>query len=87
MTASHDSLLELFLELRQSRPPIYLADEFGHWKEAIGQVLAAVHSPSQRWAMMILVASDINASTPGPWSDRAFMELEEAVHRAVGVRV
>lgn len=60
-----DSLLELFESVRRDRPPIYLADEWAHWLDAIGKVLAAFPTEARRWAAAVLVANDLVRAMPG----------------------
>jgi hypothetical protein len=81
MTASHDSLLELFMELRRSRPPVYLANEWASWLQAIGQTIAALRMPERRWAWT-LIASNLSLSMPGLPLAMAFGVVGNAVRNA-----
>jgi hypothetical protein len=76
-----DSLHLLFQETRQSRPPVWQADEWQNWLQAIGQVIAAFPSRERQWAVAALVANDLVVAMPGLSLPVAYHVVEEAVQR------
>jgi hypothetical protein len=77
-----DSLVDIFSDLRHSRPPVWDCDARLAWFAAIGQVLAAMHDPARQWACKILIASDLATSLPGMPIDLAFVVVQQAVNKA-----
>jgi hypothetical protein len=59
-----DVLLDMVDELRRTRPPIYQADEWRLWIDAMGQTIAAFPTERQ-WAVTALVANDLVVAMPG----------------------
>ena len=84
MTGAHDSLVLLFMEIRQQRPPVYLADEWQRWLAAMGQTIAAFPTPERRWAAIVLIADDLVRAMPGLALDLAYGTVDEAVRQASG---
>jgi hypothetical protein len=77
-----DSLLEVLMELRRDRPPVWDCDARLEWFEAIGQVISAMHDPARQWAAKVLIASDLATSMPGLPLALAFGVVENAVRNA-----
>ena len=82
MIPPHDSLLVLLDDVRASRPPIWQADEWGRWLQAIAQCIAAVPTAERRWACCVLVAQDLSTAMPGMPMSVGYGVVEAAVRKA-----
>ena len=82
MIGAHDSLVLLFMETRQARPPVYLPDEWQSWLTAMAQVITAFPTPERRWAAIVLIADDLARALPGTPLDLAFVVVQRAVNKA-----
>lgn len=77
-----DVILDMLAELRQTRPPVYDADRWRTWLDAIGQTIAALPTVERRWAATTLVAGDVVAAMPGLCLWEAYGTIERAVYAA-----
>lgn len=75
---SRDILIDMFDELRRTRPAVYLADEFLLWYSAVGQTIAAFPTEERRQACCLLVANDLCRAMPG-------LSLASSVHWVLAV--
>jgi hypothetical protein len=75
-----DVLIDMIDELRATRPPCYLADEWQAWLNAIGQAITALPTQAQRWAATILVANDLVQAMPGLPLSVAFVRVQAAIY-------
>jgi hypothetical protein len=83
---THDSLMVLLDDIRASRPPCYLADEWTRWLQACAQCLLALPTEERQWAASVLVAGDIMQASPGIPMALAYGIVQEAMQRAAQVR-
>lgn len=60
-----DALVQMVDDLRASRPMIAQADEWARWERGIVQAIAALPTPEQQWASVVLVAQDLVQAMPG----------------------
>lgn len=60
-----DALIQMFGELRRTRPEVYLAYEFLLWYSAVVQTIAAFPTEERRQACCLLVAADLCKAMPG----------------------
>jgi hypothetical protein len=79
-----DVLIAMLDELRQSRPPTWDGDAWMLWESAMGQTIAALKEPSQRWAATALVANDLTISIPGLCLSTAYGHVRQLVIQAGG---
>ena len=54
-----DALMVMLAELRNQRPPVYMADEREHWLAAIGQLISGMTNRTQRLAALEAVTLDL----------------------------
>jgi len=81
-TTSRDCAVEIFDDIRASRPPIYDGDAWQSWLCAIGDCISALPTQQQRWAATVLVANDLVLAMPGLSLAMAHLSILEAVMKA-----
>jgi hypothetical protein len=77
-----DSLTDMLAELQQRRPPVYDADRWAQWLEAVGQVIAAYPTIERRWACVVILANDLVEAMPGVSLPTAYGVLAQVVFHA-----
>jgi len=77
-----DCLIVMLEQVRQQRPPVFMADEYANWLCAIGDCIAALPTQDQRWAAGVLVANDLVLAMPGLSLAMAHLSILEAVMKA-----
>jgi hypothetical protein len=87
MTHTTDALMVLLDEVRTQRPPVYLADEWAAWLQAVAQCICALPTAPRQWAAAVLVAGDLINASPGLSMLMAYAAVQEAVQRAAGVKI
>ena len=84
---AHDSLVLLFMETRQQRPPVWDGEAWQRWLASIAQVIAAYQRPERRWGAIVLIADDLQRAMPGLSLALAYGAVEEAVRQAAFTRI
>lgn len=78
-TPTTDSLVDLFTEVRQQRPPVWHVTDWQRWLEAVGQVIAGFQTVERRWACVTLVADDLCQAMPGLSLTLAYHTIAQTV--------
>ena len=81
-TTSRDCAVEIFDDIRASRPPIYDGDAWQSWLCAIGDCISALPTQQQRWAATVLCGDDLATAMPGMPLSLAYHTILEAVLKA-----
>jgi len=77
-----DSLVDLFTDLRESRPHIANATAWHEWVRAMAQTICEFPTAERRWACRVLLADDLVKAMPGlslPFAYRIIADAIEAV--------
>lgn len=77
-----DSRALLFEDIRAARPPIFDADRYESWREAIGQAILAYHDTADRWACVMALAHDLINAHPHIAAPHALHMMAECVWEA-----
>ena len=79
-TTSRDCAVEIFDDIRASRPPIYDGDAWQSWLCAIGDCISALPTQKQRWDATVLCGDDLATAMPGlPLSLAYHVVLEQVL--------
>jgi len=77
-----DVLQDMIDELRQQRPPVYLADERITWFAAVGQAIAGMPASAARIQAIEDVARDLWVANPGMPESMCLLSVQVAVFSA-----
>jgi hypothetical protein len=77
-----DARAILFEDIRAARPPIFDADQYESWREAIGQSILAYPETADRWACVTCLAHDLINAYPHIAMHHALHMMAECVFEA-----